>query len=87
MSAATLERGGITGSAALEVALAALREEFDLRFDAKCFRRQALVEQGFRLGAETGQYRLFERFRKQPEPEKRFPRFIRYVHSPLRCFA
>src|SRR5450755_3400428 len=50
MSAAALERGGATGSAALQVALAALREEFDLRFDAKRFRRQALVEQGFGLG-------------------------------------
>ena len=35
----------------------------------------------------TSQYRLFERFRKQPEPEKRFPGFIRYVHSPLRRFV
>jgi len=44
MSAAIPERGGVTGSAALEVALAALREGFDLLFDAKRFRRQALIE-------------------------------------------
>jgi hypothetical protein len=38
-------------------------------------------------GVKRTQYRLFERFRKQPEPEKRFPKFIRYVHSPLWCFV
>jgi hypothetical protein len=45
MSAATLERGGrhrISG--AKKFTLAALREGFDLRFDAKRFQRQALVE-------------------------------------------
>ena len=26
-------------------------------------------------------------FRKQPEPENRFPGFIRYVHSPFRRFV
>jgi hypothetical protein len=49
MSAATLERGGVTGSAAPEVTLAALRDLI-LLFDAKRFRRQALVEQGFGPG-------------------------------------
>jgi len=38
-------------------------------------------------GVKTGKYRLFERFCNQPEPEKRFPGCIRYVHSPLRRFA
>jgi hypothetical protein len=51
MSAATLERSGITGSAAPKSSrFAALREGFDLRFDAKRFRRQAPVEQGSGLG-------------------------------------
>jgi hypothetical protein len=45
------------------------------------------MEPGRFQGVKTSQFRLFERFRKQPEPEKRFPGCIRYVHSPLRRFA
>jgi hypothetical protein len=45
------------------------------------------MEPGQFQGVKTSQYRLFERFRKQPEPEKRFAGCIRYVHSPLRRFV
>jgi hypothetical protein len=45
------------------------------------------MEPGQFQGVKTSQYRLFERFRKQPEPEKRFAGCIRYVHSPFRRFV
>jgi hypothetical protein len=40
-----------------------------------------------KMGPMPNRRQVLERFRKQPEPEKRFPRLIRYVHSPLCHFV